>query len=200
MKNIALLLAISILPLSSAFAETSPKQAEKGDLIPDITFKTGSGDDVKIREMVKDKPTVLIFYRGGWCPFCSRQLMDLNGIQDDLEDAGFQILAVSADQPSKIAATPGYKKLHYTLLSDSTMAGATAMGIAFVVADDVVAKYKASRKNDLEIASGETHHKLPHPAVFIIDTKGIIQFAHVDSNYKKRLDSAKVLKEVEKIK
>ncbi len=199
MRNFLYPLAVSVLTFSSALAADAPKQAAKGDTIPDIILKDVTGADVKLLEVVKEKPAVVIFYRGGWCPYCSRHLMALNEIHDDLTDAGFQIVAISADQPSKLAEIPKRDELKTKLLSDSTMAGAIAFGITHVVPDERVAKYKADYKIDLEAASGEMHHTLPHPAVFIVDKDGVIRFAHVNQDYKVRLDPADVLKAAKEV-
>lgn len=183
--------AISLL-LSSAIAEDT-KQAAVGDIIPDVTVKTADATEVKLRDSVKSKPSVIIFYRGGWCPYCSRQLMALAEVENDLTAAGFQLLAISADQPAKLAATPNHDKLHYVLLSDATMDAAKAFGITFKVPDELVSKYKTDYQIDLEAASGQSHHLLPHPAVFIVDQTGKIRFAHVNPDYKTRLEPAKIV-------
>lgn len=185
--------AIAAIVLSvNAFAE-DPKQAAKGDLIPDVSVKAADASEVKLREVVKSKPTVLIFYRGGWCPFCSSHLMALAAIEKDLTDSGFQMLAISADKPEKLAETPNREKLSYTLLSDASMEAAKAFGITIKVPDETVAKYKNDYQIDLEAASGQTHHLLPHPAVFVVDQAGVIQFAHMNPDFKTRLEPAKIL-------
>ena len=46
---------------------------------------------------------------------------------------------------------------------------------------------------DLESASGQTHHILPVPAVFIVDRGGNIVFVHADPDYKVRMKGAEVL-------
>ncbi len=83
-------------------------------------------------------------------------------------------------------------KLHYRLLSDSDVAAAKAFGIAFKVDDATVEKYKGYGIN-LDAASGNDHHILPHPAVFVADTSGKIHFTHVNSDYKVRLEPKKIL-------
>jgi peroxiredoxin len=70
---------------------------------------------------------------------------------------------------------------------------AKGFGITFKVSDEIVSKYKNQYQIDLEASSGQTHHLLPHPAVFIVDTKGVIQFAHVNEDYKIRLEPQKIL-------
>ncbi len=41
---------------------------------------------------------------------------------------------------------------------------------------------------DVEEASGQKHHLLPVPAVFLVATNGLIQFECVNPDYKVRLD------------
>ena len=78
------------------------------------------------------------------------------------------------------------EKLTYTLLSDSKMEAAQALGIAFKVDDATLDRYE-EYGIDLERASGEKHHLLPVPSVFIVGTDGTISFEHVNPNYKVRL-------------
>lgn len=186
------LLSILLLGAALAQAQTNSTPLKVGDSIPDVKLRTEDDKEVSLRKLVSEKPTVLIFYRGGWCPFCNRQLQSLAGIEDDLNKAGVQLLAISMDQPAKLKATPDREKLHYRLLSDSDAAAATAFGIAFKVDDKTVEKYKGYGIN-LDAASGNDHHILPHPAVFIANTNGVIRFAHFNPDYKVRLEPAKVL-------
>jgi len=186
-------LTAAFLSFATALVAQDPAQPlTVGDAIPEVTLHTDKGENFDLRQAVAEEPAVLIFYRGGWCPFCTRHLMALEGIQKDLVAAGFQLLAISADQPSKLREKPAFQALTYTLLSDSTMAAARAFGIAYKVPDDVLARMK-SMGVDLEAASGNTGHLLPYPSVFIVDKAGIIRFAYVNPDYKVRLDPAKIL-------
>ena len=185
-----------VLPFlaTSAIAEEAPKPLAPGNRAPDAVLRVVSGDEIKLHAALAGKPTVLIFYRGGWCPYCTKHLMALANIVDDLKAAGHQLLAISPDQPAKLKETPDRDQLDYTLLSDSEMNAAKAFKIAFQVPEELVAKYKSEYQIDLEAASGKTHHLLPHPAVFVVDAKGVIRFAHVNPDYKQRLDPQAILK------
>lgn len=176
--------------------ETSPLAV--GATVPDIVVKDADGADVKLRDRFAQKPTVLIYYRGGWCPFCTIQLGALKAIEDRIADAGYQILAVSADKPQKLAESRQKHAMKYELLSDASMEGARAMGIAFENTHAYVSKLQA-KGMDLEEASGHDHHQLPVPSVFLVDTSGTIRFAHSDPNYKVRLDGEKLVAEVAKL-
>jgi peroxiredoxin len=50
-----------------------------------------------------------------------------------------------------------------------------------------------NHKVDLDAATGNDNHILPHPAVFVVDTKGVIRFVHVNPDFKVRLEPSKVL-------
>lgn len=163
-----------------------------GDSIPKISYETISGKTLKLQDAVSEKPTVLIYYRGSWCPYCSNHLKELRLIERELTEQGFQLLAVSPDKPSELSQTLTKHSMAYQLLSDSKMTGAKALGIAFKV-DAAIAEQLRSYGIDLEGASGHNHHLLPHPAVFIIDQQGTIVFAYVNQDYKVRLSASEIL-------
>lgn len=180
-------------------AEQTTNPLKVGDSIPDVELRTEDGKEVKLRVLASEKPSVLIFYRGGWCPYCMKHLQALAGIEKDLLDAGVQVLAISMDQPAKLRETPNRNKLGYRLFSDSDAAAIKAFGIAFEVDDATLEKYK-TYKVDLDAASGRNHHLLPHPSVFVVSTDGVIRFAHVNADYKARLEPAKILEAVRSAK
>ena len=186
------LLAVLLLGATLAQAQTPNTPLKVGAPIPDVTLRTADDTAVSLRKLVSEKPTVLIFYRGGWCPYCNRHLHALAGIEQDLVAAGVQLIAISMDQPSQLKATPDREQLPYRLLSDSDATAVKAFGLAFTVDDATIEKYK-TYKIDLEAASGQSHHILPHPAVYIAGTNGVIRFAYFNPDYKIRLEPAKVL-------
>jgi len=163
-----------------------------GDTIPSIFLEATEKQPFDLRSSAAEQPLVLIFYRGGWCPYCTEHLRDLQSVEPNLRGLGFRILAISPDRPEKLKETTEKDELTYTLLSDSSMVAAKAFGLAFEVDASTLEKYKGYGI-DLEEASGENHHMLPVPAVFIVDTAGTIRFAHSNPDYKVRLSGEKLL-------
>ena len=186
------ILSILLLGTALAQAEPVPTALKVGDSIPDVTLRTVDNQEVKLRTLVAEKPTVLIFFRGGWCPFCNAQLSSLLGIEQDLNKEGTQLIAIGMDQPSKLRETMQHAKLDYELLSDSAATAATAFGIAYKVDDATLATMK-THKVDLDAATGNSDHILLHPSVFVVSTSGIIRFVHADTDFKVRLAAPKVL-------
>lgn len=179
-------------------AESIPNAAEDvrplalGVEVPDVTLQSVDGNAFAFRAYAKKQPFVVVFYRGGWCPYCTRHLAELGTVEEQLRKMGLRIVAISPDRPEKLAASVTSHDLTYTLLSDSSMVAAKAFGVAFRVDDATVAQYKGYGI-DLEAASGKRHHFLPVPAVFIVGTDGFIKYVYVNPDYKVRLDTDALL-------
>lgn len=158
-----------------------------GSKVPELTLRTIDGELFNLNEAIRNKPTVLIFYRGGWCPYCNLQLGQIQEIEADIIKYGYQIIAISPDKPEKLIESIDKHKMNYLLLSDSNMSVAKAFGIAFNLDESIIKKYE-EYGIDLVDASGEKHYSLPVPSVFVIGTDGIVKFKYVNPNYKVRLD------------
>ncbi len=158
-----------------------------GAPVPDMVLMSASGEKFSLKKNLAKKPGIIIFYRGGWCPFCNRQLGQLQKIESSLVELGYQVLAVSPDRPPNLEKSQKKLKTSYTLLSDHDMRLASAFGVAFHVDDATVKKY-SGYGIDLEAASGEKHHLLPVPSVFIVGRDGLIGFTYVNPDYKVRID------------
>jgi peroxiredoxin len=120
------------------------------------------------------KPTVVIFYRGGWCPYCNMQLSDLRLVEPKLRQSGFEVVFLSTDRPAILYSSLKSEHIDYTLLSDSRLEAAKAFHIAFHLDDATIAKMKGFGV-DLDSTTGEPLHELPVPSVFIIDRTGTIR-------------------------
>lgn len=83
-------------------------------------------------------------------------------------------------------------EMTWTLLSDASAAAAEAFGLAFRVDDATFERYQGFGI-DLEAASGQSHHVLPVPAVYLVDEAGKIEFEYVNPDYRVRVPPAVVL-------
>jgi peroxiredoxin len=171
-----------------------PQRAEEirpilmGQTLPGISLRMADDTPFDLNRAIAKKPTILIFFRGGWCPYCSRHLGQLQSIESDLIKLGFQVIAISPDRPAILREPAQKEGLQYLLLSDADMSAVKSLGIAFKVDDATVHKYKTSYGIDLERDSGQKHHLLPVPSVFIVGKDGTVQFAYVNPDYKVRLE------------
>ncbi|MBI2514399.1 MAG: AhpC/TSA family protein [Opitutae bacterium] len=158
-----------------------------GSRTPDPVIRTMTGTETTLSQQLSAKPTVLIFYRGGWCPYCNKHLAALADAEQDLLQLGYQIVAISADAPAGLQTTSEKQHLKYRLLSDRDMAASAAFGVAFRVDAATVAKYR-DYQIDLPPVPGEPDARwLPEPAVFLIDRHGAIRFVHANADYRVRI-------------
>jgi peroxiredoxin len=132
------------------------------------------------------KPTIVLFYRGGWCPYCNSQLSDLRLVESKLRRNGFEIIFLSTDRPAILYSSLKAKNIHYTLLSDSRLEAAKAFHIAYRLDEATLANMK-QYGIDLDSTTGGPLHELPVPSVFIIDTTGTIRYVYSNPDYKVRL-------------
>ncbi len=182
---------LGMLATVPAFAgiPDNPQQVQPlsvGDRAPIFSVRTTEG---ALRPFSPDsykKPTVLLFYRGGWCPYCNTQLSDLHLVEPKLRKSGFEIVFLSTDRPELLYSSLKATDIHYTLLSDSHLEAAKAFHIAYHVDDATIAKMREFGV-DLEATTGTKQHELPVPSVFIIDTSGTIRFVYWNPDYKIRL-------------
>ena len=184
-------------PIAAAPDNTSPLKV--GEQVPELTLKTASGDEVLLASFYEKQPVVLVFFRGGWCPICSRHTADLIKVYPEIKELGAEMIAISPDSVDSSKANVEKNKIGFPILSDADVSAAKAFGLAFKVDDATITKYKGFGI-DLEKASGQQHHALPVPAVYIVDKTGKIVFAHSNPDYRQRLEGKIIIAELRKIK
>lgn len=157
-----------------------------GESVPDLSVTDIEGHRQSLMELIAEKPSLIIFYRGGWCPYCSAHLSELASLEEEIYGLGYQILAISPDQPEFLRRSVEDQGLGYTLLSDSSMEVARAFGVAYRVDDETVSSLK-NNGMDIVQRSGHDHQQLPVPAVFITNPSGKILFQYVNPDYRERI-------------
>lgn len=161
-----------------------------------LELTTIDGKIFSLDKAIRDKPTILIFYRGGWCPYCNAHLAAVEQIEPELMRLGYQILAISPDPGPKLQEMVDKHSLTYTLLSDRTMKVSAAFGLAYRVDDAMNAKLQ-SLGIDLALRTGLNPPLLPVPAAYVLDTKGHIHFAYANPDFRTRVDPQSLLKAAE---
>lgn len=196
--KIASLLAVSFLCAAPSRAQDVARTPSAvrplliGAQAPDATLRALDGSAISIKTALGGKPGVVIFYRGGWCPYCSTHLREIKTVEKDLKKLGYRTIAISPDRPEELAATAKKQDLAYTLLSDSKLEAARAYGIAFQVDEGTLKKY-GEYGIDLRKSSGEAHDWLPVPTVFLIGKDGTVKFVYSNPDYKVRLKAPVLL-------
>lgn len=164
-----------------------------GETIPNVELKAADGSANDVFNIIKNKPTVLLFYRGGWCPFCNLHLSEIQGIQNEIVNLGYQIIAVSPDSPENVRSSDNEHPLSYSLYSDDDGKFIKAMGLAFKAPE----KYSEMLS---ERSNGQNKGLLPVPSLFIVDTSGKILFEYINPDYKTRISAGLLLAVLKELK
>ena len=187
MKN-QFLLAATLLAAPAALAQTTPLAASAlavGDKAPDFTATDVAGHPIALRQLLKQGPVVLYFYRGQWCPYCNKQLSQLQDSLQILTAKGAQVVVVSPETPANVAQTVAKTKASFPIIHDQDLAIMKAYHTAFTVDEATAQKYQ-SFGIDLKKANGLDDSILPVPATYVIGRDGRIKYAYFNTDYRRR--------------
>jgi peroxiredoxin Q/BCP len=98
-----------------------------GDTAPDFTLLDANGAQVRLGDFGGQR-VILYFYPAAMTPGCTTEACDFSAAKPDLDTAGYTVLGVSPDQPSKLAAFTADSGLDVVLLSDPDRSTLTAYG------------------------------------------------------------------------
>lgn len=194
-KNINLLSMPRLILDSFRFGKKYGKElkANVGDRAPLFELPNAVGLPVKLEELLLENKVIIIFYRGGWCPFCNMQLRAYQNVLPDFKKAGATIVAVSPQLPDKSLSMEEKLGLQFTVLSDlgNTVARKYTGILKY---EGKSAEALASFGVDLNEFNDNESGEVPIPAVFIINQDRKIVFAQSEGgDYKKRVEAHDVL-------
>jgi len=189
---------IRVLAAEIAASASEINPVKTGEMAPRFTVRTVDDEPFIFDPENLDAPTILITFRGGWCPYCNLHLSELRNVIPELQAKGINVYFLSGDRPEllyaslKMETQNAIDGLGYTILSDAKIEAALALGIAFKVADDSVSRME-DRGTDLGESSMVNFQALPVPAVYMIDTSGKVVYSFVEADYKVRLPAQDLL-------
>jgi len=137
---------------------------------PSVTLVDTNGTAQTFASLAGAKGTVVAFVRSAdWCPYCKKQLVELEAAAVPLADAGWTLVVVSYDPIETLAAFKAEKGLSYALLSDD---GSGAI--------------KAFNLLNTDMKPGSRYEGIPHPAIIFIGADGRIEKTLREDGYKNR--------------
>ena len=111
-----------------------------------------------------------------WCPFCMKQLVNLNGQLAEFAEAGLNIVGITYDSPQAQQQFREDFDIGFPLLSDSDAKTFSALGILHQ-----------------DYAPGDDHYGIPYPGSFVLSPEGVIVGKQFLDGYRERVDAAAIL-------
>lgn len=164
-----------------------------GDAAPDFILPDVHGDPVRLRALLDQGPVVVVFYRGGWCPYCNLHLRGFQRRLPAFRELGATVVAISPQLPDNSLSTKEKDELAFPVLSNVGNKIARQFGIVFELNDKLVELYRKFGHALEDFNGTDSSRELPVPGTFLLDGEGIIRLAHADVDYTRRLDPDDVI-------
>ena len=171
-----------------------PHGLKAGDKAPGFTGYDQTGKQVELKKILEKGPAILFFYRGNWCPICSRYL---NNYQDSLKvltDQGFSVVAITPESIEDVEQTVKLHNLTFTVIYDCQEKIMKDYDVMFSVTKEYQDKVLSGLSIDIAKNNGRDAARLPVPATYIINKDGIIVAVQFDPDYKNRASVKWMLK------
>jgi peroxiredoxin len=179
----------------SGLAQEKPEGLFINSKAPDFKGTDQSGVAVNLKELRKKGPVVVLFYRGNWCPYCSRELKRFQDSLNLITEKGAQLVAISPEGAEGVSKTIEKTGAVFPILTDADMKISKNYQVAYAVDDRTVGRYK-NAGIDLLVLNGQKQAQLPVPAVYIINKEGSVIYRYFDADYKKRVSVKEILSEI----
>ncbi|HSZ73089.1 MAG TPA: peroxiredoxin family protein [Cytophagaceae bacterium] len=164
MEKIILLLLFLMIGVSGAFAQDEVFGLKVGDVAPDFSLYDQHENTFKLSKALEKGPVVVFFYRGQWCPFCTKYMKNYQDSLQFIKAKGAQIVGISPQAESAVQKSIEKTGATFPLLSDQNKA--------------VCFKY-----NTLTKADRTNEEANPVPALYVVGKDGKIKYVHFPNSF-----------------
>ena len=156
-----------------------------GTSIDDISISDMHGETFKLQDAWQQQPALIVFYRGGWCPFCNMQVREMAVNYDKFKSADVQPILISVDAPDKTAMMTAQYTIPFPVLSDPDLLAHNAFNVVLTLDEATLERHKQYGFS-LQDWSGKNHNSIAVASAFIIDRNGKVLVSHAPEDYRTR--------------
>ena len=171
---------------------------QPGDIAPEFSLVDQHGVVVSLADRLALGPVVLLFIRGGWCPFCTLSLRAWQQALPRLHDAGGDLLVVSPQRVDVCGMVAERDLLACSVLSDPGSAVADRYGL-MVELPGIIQPLYLRLGHDLPRINGTGTWRLPLSSTFVIAPDGRIAMARAELSLMRRLEPDAVIEAVRRL-
>ncbi len=157
-----------------------PDKLKPGQPLPDFQAVDEDGNRVSSSELA-GTPAILLFVRGSWCPFCSKQVANLTRVYKEITDSGAKLILIT---PKPLATTRRVAEIFdvdFEFWLDDSLEIATQLGLVL----------EAGVPDDQRKEYGED---TLWPTSLVVDANGMIRFTELSRFIADRPSPEKLLK------
>lgn len=161
-----------------------------GEAAPPVNGNSILGESINWAKRLENGPVAIIFFRGTWCPYCSRYLHQIDSKLKE-EKLNASIIAIAPQFPEFSRDDISDEDYAFDVIYDE---GQYYMKAYKSVSKTSSMKDYAEKKP--EWLEQHESNALPVPATYIVNQQGIITDRHFDEDYTKRMDIDRLLSEL----
>lgn len=151
-----------------------------GDKAPAFDLATCQGDSISLEQILKNGPTMLLFFRGTWCPNCRAQVLRLSDDYQEFRKTGTQLIGIFCQKAEPVKKWSAENNIPFPLLVDPDRVIAKEYGVYVSISWDF----------SLNVA---------RPSNFLVGKDGLIKFVYVSSHQWDRCANDALLAEAKKL-
>jgi peroxiredoxin len=177
-------------------AGSPPGILAPGTTMPDADLLDAHGRPTTLAAARAGDPAVVIFYRGGWCPYCNIALRAYEAeLLPWLRSRGIELIAVSPQKPDGSLSIQETNNLTFTGVSDPGNQLGKRLGILTEPTADAQAAQRGLGLDLTEVNADETA-TLPMPTTVVIDAAGIVRWIDVHADYTTRSETHEIIEAI----
>ena len=157
----------------------------RGDPMPPFILPDETGRLVSLDKLLENGPAAITFHRGHWCPWCRISINALVRVDDQISEAGGQVVAIMPDRQRFAAEFKRDAGSPFPVLTDMDNGYALSLNLAVWLGPDLE-RLLASYGRSLPDYQGSDTWTLPIPATFIVGRDGIVRERFVDPDFRRR--------------
>lgn len=160
----------------------TPPQLRPGSPLPDFRAADEQGDPVR-SVALHGSPTVILFVRGNWCPFCSRQVSNLTQHYRDIVELGAKLILITPKPLETTRRVAEFFKVEFDFWLDDQLEVTNQLGLL----------QKGGVPKDYD---NEYGRDTVWPTALVVDATGVIRYTNLSKHISDRPDPAVLLREV----
>lgn len=189
------LLFFLLTSIGFSYAQPYPKGLKIGEPAPLFIGIDNKGNTISLKTLLTKGDVVLIFYRGQWCPYCNKQLSNLNDSLSIIMNKGANLIAISPEIIENVEKTIAKTKANFPVISDENLRIMKLYQVDFPVDQPTQERYKKFGI-DFSQANGTNGANLPVPATYVIGKNGKIKYVFFNPDYRLRPSVKDILEQL----
>lgn len=185
-----IIIAVAIIALAAAAwwfwnrgGHPTPDFLKPGHPLPLFLASDEKGERLD-SSTLEGQSAVILFVRGGWCPFCSAQVRDLTAYYKSIVDHGARLILVTPKPLETTRRVAEFFEVDFDFWLDEDLAIAKSLKL---VQEGGVPKGW----------DGEYGHDTVWPTALVVDAGGTIRFTELSKHIVDRPNPRKLLKALE---